>query len=201
MDRMIALTQAYGARYDGSPAFEMVGLEETAANAAVTAGGYTDGAYIEQLERWMTAARLAWPHTGIRLQLNYFISAYHQCADVVAFARDHVISLGGPDTLPPGAPGGGLDWGDLAYLGQIGGIDYTGVIPMVAESQDYSLSSGFTLPDVQAGGIARGAQYFVWYQNSYSRLRWSADILPFIRSIGGSVYSTACPSAYPGCIQ
>lgn len=198
MDRMIALTEAYGARYDGNPAFEMIGLEETSVNAGALGGGYSDGAYIEQLQRWMTAARLAWPHTGVRLQLNYFISAYAACADLVARASILRISLGGPDTLPPGVANG-LDWGDLAYLGDNGRINYTGIIPMVAENQDYSLSNGFTLPDLFAGGIARGAQYFIWYQNSYSQLQWDADILPFIRSINGDVYSTACPTSYPGC--
>lgn len=201
MDRMIAMMQAYGARYDSHPNVEMIGLEETGANAAVRNGGYTDAAYIAQLKRWMIASRAAWPHTGLRLQLNYFISAYQESADLARVANQYQIAMGGPDTVPASSGDTGLDYGDLAFNGKLGGIDYRGKIPRVAEVQDYSLSHGFTLPAIQSRAVELGANYIVWSKNGYSKLQWSRDIAPFIRSINGAVASKSCPTSYPSCLN
>lgn len=214
MDRIIALYQAYGARYDTDRNFEMITMEETGINSLATNGGYTDAAYLVQLQRWMPAAVAAWPHTTVRFQINYFISAYAQVQTLVQTANTLQMAIGGPDTTPVGTLCG-WDWGDLWYMGYnpppncqtlqlrnnaLPQFKYK--IPMVAEVQNYSQDGQWTPNQIWLGGKERGAQYFIWqypYSGGQPGGLTPATVVNFINSISGAVDSTACPTSYSGC--
>src|SRR5690606_22896202 len=67
MDRVIALSEAYARRYDEHPNFEMLALSES----TVGAPSVSASAYYGQLKRWHTEAAKVWPHTVMRMQLNF----------------------------------------------------------------------------------------------------------------------------------
>lgn len=222
MTAFIELGQAYGARFNSRRGVETWGSEETSISfgdcglgAACNTSNYTDAKYLNQWARWIPAMRAAWPNTGIRWQVNFVISAYASVGQLVETSRLNAVGIGGPDTFPTTVSTGRspLDWGDEHYLNKDGtaglpNTTYLGKMPMTAESQQYTLSYGvkpsgqggfgWTLADVQAGGIARGATYFVWYNSSVNYTQWNPTILNFVRSIGGAVYSTTCPTSYTG---
>jgi hypothetical protein len=63
MDRLIALSKAYAARYDNHPNVEYFGYGET------VIGGHPD--YVDQLKRLYAASNKVWKHTQLRLAANY----------------------------------------------------------------------------------------------------------------------------------
>jgi hypothetical protein len=72
-DRLIALVQALGAHYDSQPNFEALIFQEDswiAANANTSPGApdYSDSAMVTQLERLLTAATAAFPHTSVAME-------------------------------------------------------------------------------------------------------------------------------------
>ena len=132
MDRVIALSRAYAARYDKHPNLEMWVTEETSLNTEDD--GFSGNAYLTQLERWAVASRAAWPNTGIRIKTNYVSTASD-----ATFAAFHArlaglgIAMGGPDTSPTR-----IFNSNQIFTGSIGGRDYRGVVPWVSEVQSPS---------------------------------------------------------------
>lgn len=204
--RFNALIAAIGNRYNSHPFFELLTFEETSLNfgtGGVSTSDWTAAKHVTSLQSIGPAMRAAWPNTGLRLQLNYFGPSNPSTTEIANLVRDYyvayAIGLGGPDTTPTSTGEGGLDYGDYVYLGRpaYGGVNYAGVIPMTAESQDYTLShDSWTMQQIYDGGIARTSEYFVWYKNSFSVKQWATDVLPFIRSINGAVATTVAPSSY-----
>ncbi len=78
MDRFIALVQALGKHLDGEPYFEALVVQEDATIAEAASGfgapdpAYSDSGWLNQLERLLTAATAAFPHTSVVLQNTYF---------------------------------------------------------------------------------------------------------------------------------
>jgi hypothetical protein len=77
MDRLIALVQAMGQHYDGEPYFEAVDFQENATIAQAASGYgpnalYSDGAWLAQLKRLLTASTAAFPHTSIVMDNSWF---------------------------------------------------------------------------------------------------------------------------------
>jgi hypothetical protein len=79
MDRLIALVQALGAHLDSDPYVEAVEFNEdaTVAQAASNNGtssdpNYNDAAWLTQLERLLTAATAAFPHTNVIMDNSWF---------------------------------------------------------------------------------------------------------------------------------
>jgi hypothetical protein len=95
-DRLIALINAYCARYDGNANFEMIDLGGETAIAVAT----TDyNALVTQYGRLLDAAALACPHTMIRLPVN-FTNTDSQMQQLIAkCATEPNCILGGPDPL------------------------------------------------------------------------------------------------------
>jgi hypothetical protein len=218
MDRLIALSQAYGARYNPHPNFEMIAFSETSINLKVGTDSYSQAAFDAQLKRQMTADRAAWPNTAVRLNANYYFSNSNAISLVNHAAREK-IAIGGPDVLP-----NEVIQANQAFAGGLAGsTDLRGVVPFVAEVQSPELGGKegtytneqlylaairgvSTAPSgaTGSGGVefeATRPQYFIWYYNTWSggaEQKWSTGTLPFIRSIRGAVSSTACPSSYSG---
>jgi len=94
MDRLIAMSQAYGAKFDSHPLFEMWSpMGETTTGSA----GLSVSGLITQYGRLMAATRVAWPTTLQRFMAN-FLGTYDQMAALLATARSiGGIAVGGPD--------------------------------------------------------------------------------------------------------
>jgi hypothetical protein len=78
MDRLVAVMQALGNHFDADPYVEAVVVQEDAsiAQAATNMGsrspGYSDAAWLQQLERLLTAATTSFPHTSVVMQNSWF---------------------------------------------------------------------------------------------------------------------------------
>lgn len=194
MDRLIALSKALAARYDGHPNFEMYQVEET--SVAVTRGldGYSIDALGTQIKRLVSASRGAWRQTIVRLPANFFGSDA-QMTDLIRYCAMYGVALGGPDIIPTESI-----QADRLYMGA-GGIDYRGVLPWISEVQSPSLGGHegtFTPQQIYDTGMQRAPSHFVWYRNTWSggtAQKWDTGILPFIKSVKG-VTNVECPRTY-----
>jgi hypothetical protein len=203
MRRYIALAQAYGARYDAHPNFEMWATSETAIGVPVDEGGFSNDAYVAQLQAWIPAARAAFPTTGLRISTD-FLDTPAQFTALFSSAVPYAIAMGGPDvwvkfsTFPGTA--------NLVFSGYEEGTNYRGVLPWVSELRTRDESGVWTpvqLFDYAiSGGVATGGQmqsnYFIWSFDAAGQAPkafTNAQILEFIASINGAVNFTK-PSTY-----
>jgi hypothetical protein len=214
MDRIIAQVRSYGETFNSSPWVEALQIDETAVAVADGTDDFSTSGVVTQYKRFLSAARAAWPNTGLRLAANY-LGSDEQMAELIRHCAELDCMVGGPDVIPSEDI-----QGNRVFTGESppsGAVDYRGAIPFVAEIQSPELGGheGTWTPqqlyehamegDSGAGIRATQPQYFVWYRNTWSGgddQRWiagSKGILPFIRSVDGAVHSTACPSSYPVC--
>jgi hypothetical protein len=104
MDRLIAMVQALGKHLDGDPNVEALFVQEdsTIAQSAANLGSvdphYSDGAWMTQLERLLSASTAAFPHTSVVLANSYFVqqAASTTLEQWMAVNR---IAAGSADTL------------------------------------------------------------------------------------------------------
>ncbi len=125
MDRMIALVQAMGAHYDGDPYFEGLMFQEDAWMVGLWSGApdYSDSQFITQLERLLSAATTAFPHTSVIMENTWLTYA----AGTQSFEQWMIanrIAPGTADTLGQTAfnmgyatSAKGMAWGLQAYMG------------------------------------------------------------------------------------
>jgi hypothetical protein len=155
MDRLIALVQALGRHLDGDPYFEGLFIQEDAAvMQAAGAGGssdprYSDGAWVTQLERLLSASTAALPHTSVLLANTWLARAaptiaLEQWMDanrIAASSADTVgqsaISTYGVNNL--------LSWGILTYLGgaQYGGSDMRPNMTSMMDIEEPDMVGGY----------------------------------------------------------
>jgi hypothetical protein len=78
MDRFIAMMQALGQHLDSDPMFEAVYIQEDATIAQAASGftpvdpNYSDNAWLTQLQRLLTSASAAFPHTNVVMANSWF---------------------------------------------------------------------------------------------------------------------------------
>lgn len=189
MDRLIALSKAYAARYDGNPNFEMYQVEETAVGVPVGTDGYSIDAYGMQLKRLISASRAAWKSTLVRLPTNFFGSDA-QMSDLLSYCNTFNVATGGPDIIPTQTI-----QADRLHLAK-----WTGIMAWVAEVQSPSLGGTkgtFTPDQIYTNGMLRKPSHFIWYRNTWSggaEQKWDTGILPYIRKVSGKTVG-ACPSS------
>lgn len=161
MDRMIALTNAYGHRYDSNPLVEMIApMGELAVSASA---GIVSADYLTQVKRLYAAAAAAWPTTLVRWQLNFAPGDSNDSAmlSLLAQAKTQPQSIiGGPDPevplpLPASYPAGARTiQGNRVFRGLKSGSgnqvvyeDLRGKLPWVGEYQGGPrLGAGDVLP-------------------------------------------------------
>lgn len=209
MDRIIAQSAYYADRFDPNPRVEAIQIDETAIGITEGIDGFSNANVVTQYKRFYQAARVDWPNTGLRLTANY-ISGDQRMIDLISSCVPVACAIGGPDVIPSEDI-----QANRVFAGETGGVDYRGTLPFVAEIQSPELCGheGCWTPkqlydhamygNTAAGIRATQPRYFMWYRNTYyggDPQKWATGILPFIRSINGAVYSTACPGAYPACI-
>lgn len=198
MDRMIALSQAYGARYNSNPTMEMFSPFEESSINVPTSSGYTGAGMLTQLKRLYTATRIAWPNTALRLKTNWFAND-SQFQELIAHLAKNGVAMGGPDILPNEEV-----QANKIFNGVVGGVDYRGVVPWVSEDQGMAFcgkEGNYTPEQIYNHAIEGNAtkkisasrpQYFVWTNGSTCTdpaKKWATGGLPFIRSISGKVTS------------
>jgi hypothetical protein len=92
------------------------------------------------------------------------------------------------------------------FRGLEGGTDHRGKVSWTSEVEQMGLGDrGYTYTPAQLYEFwmeHQQGQHNLWLYNDYmggSAQRWSTGILPFINSVKGKVYSTACPARYASC--
>jgi hypothetical protein len=209
MDRLIALDAALAARYDGDPYVEGIGTSETAIgfNSTYPApSSYTPAAVLTQFKRHVTAARSKWKRSQVFLSTNY-LGSDAQMEELIKHAKTNYTSVGGPDVFTRSWVESGKRalQSDEIVRGERGsGTDYRGVMAITSEIQATEMGgyiATFTpeeLYDVSYN-IMR-ANHILWDRNDWAggtAQQWDTGILPYIRKVGGKVY-TACPTSFQG---
>lgn len=196
MDRLIALSKAFAARYNTHPNFEMYQVEETAVGVSPGVDGYSIAAYGTQLKRLIVASQTAWTQTIVRLPTNFF-GTDAQMAELLAYCNTFRVAVGGPDVIPTQTI-----QADRLFMGGAG-KDWRGVMSWVSEVQSPSLGGHkgtFTPKQIYDNGMLRSPSHFVWYRNTWSggaEQKWDTGIYPFIKSVKGATKSI-CPQTYAG---
>jgi len=132
MDRLIGVVQALGNHLDGNPLVEGLMIQEDSTIAQIAANlgsvdpNYTDGAWLTQLERLLTAATVAFPHTSVIMNNTYFVHPDSAIA-LEQWMASNRIAAGAADSLGQSALttyGTGIIGDGLrTYIGAEGGID------------------------------------------------------------------------------
>lgn len=205
MDRRIALENALAAEFDDEPYFEGITNEEVAPgiNPGTSGADYTSRAELAtQLKRLWTAMESAWQHTN---RFAYINSLSGEVSGLLNHARDHGISMGGPDTLP--SPHNGTP-GDRTYRGTQSDGGYS------AEDFRGTMSVGYAVQVTQLGGKegtytpaqlaehcadVMECNHLFWVRApSSSTINWASHILPYLEGTPEPMIAT-CPANYPSC--
>jgi hypothetical protein len=203
MDRLIALHRALAAKYDSDPAVEGISTSETAigwsaANPAPST--YSATALLTQLQRLVSSQRDSWSRSNVFCETNY-LGSDAQMEALVKSCGDEKAFIGGPDVVP----GRNLQ-ADNVLRGDIGSVDYRGVIAIKAEVQSSSLGVRWTLlpADLYTQAVTiNKANYMFWDRNTTyggPAQKWDTGELPFIRSVNGKTI-TDCPSTFNGACK
>ncbi len=183
MDRLIAMLQAYGARYNSHPLFEMCSVVNESAVASQS--GYNDAAGMTQYLRMLPAGRAAMPAIQLRLWLNYLGAQYVK--PLVDAALANFWAIGGPDCVNetgikprPFAPNRAYrginpstNLPDSSYTNYVG----KGVFVSEFEPDEMGPRSGgagastfgsSNWTDYVAQAVQQGSQYITCYDNGWT---------------------------------
>lgn len=212
-DRLIALLQALGARYNSNPDVESIVLTETASQVG-TGGGYNDNTQLSQLERMLTAATAAFPNTNVTIE-NNFMGNQANTSALVQFENSHRVAESGPDLLGKTAadrfsPPKELTWGQQCVTGYPGtGCENPHLVGSIAVIQNVDepellgtqfqgAGAPFTPLDIYHNGEDYlHASHLMWtYLIGRSTNNW-----PTIAAMINAhpIQFTACPTSYPAC--
>lgn len=196
MDRLIALSQAYARRYDEHPNFEMLSLGES----TVGAPSFDATGYYKQLKRWYSEAAKHWPHTVMRMTLN-FVRGDSTMLDLIEHCSTlSNCAVGGPDPELPLPDIERRIQANQVFRGvrceDCVAKDFRGTVAWVGEVQDLGLTVRYneTPREVQTYQMkTMNNSYMVWNRNGV----WS-EIVKQINA-DPSVASTDCPANFPAC--
>lgn len=164
MNRFIALIQALGAKYDSDPYFEALMIQENSwmVGSWLSASDYSDPSSQAQMERMLTAATTAFPHTSVVME-NTWTSSMTSAFDFEDWMVSNRIAPGTSDTVGETAfasygYSSQLAWGLQSYCGIANG----GITPMDLRPRSHAMM------DIEAPDIAGG--YFSKYGGPYTPL-------------------------------
>jgi hypothetical protein len=199
MDRLIALSRAYAARYDGNPRFAMFGLGETALGPPAASTGFDSAAFLNQWKRWFTESKKVWTRTPVRLCANFTRTD----ADMLSLF-DHVITTVVPGGAAVGGPDPELPLPDITRTIQANRLfrgeppatrDLRTMVPWVGEVQQLGLGTRYEETPAEIFDYyynVMHASYMIWLVNTSvgsDAARWPA-ILDYINSIKGKIHTT-----------
>lgn len=129
MDRLIALSHAFAARYDAHPRFEQFSLGETALGVP----GLPTEDWRTQLTRWFTESKKVWPATYLRLNANFINNDAAMRALITECVAGGGVTVGGPNPELPGIAG--FITANRVFRGHDGGPDLRGTVPWTGEAR------------------------------------------------------------------
>lgn len=177
MDRLIAMSRAYAARYDGRLA--MYGL-----------GAPPAGSKHAQLKRWITASKRVWTSTPLRV-----CPGDTGVPDLFDHATSTVapggVAIGGPDPELPIQDARRQVPANRVFRGE-GAADLRGTVPFVGEIRELGLGYRYTeTPSAISDYFLRRMRcsYLIWLANTHvggAAQQWPA-ILAHIDEIRGRI--------------
>ncbi len=200
MDRLIALYQALGRRYNADVYFEGIATEETTLSlGSIKPVGYSNAALTNQYKRLVSAVRPAMPQTNLFLYTN-FIGNNTLMSELIQAMVDPQVAAGGPNTVPDA-----LTQGQRVWTGQLG-ADYRGLLPISSGVETGELGGNHgTFTPKQIYDFAYNTlrvNHLFWVRNTWeggAAQKWSTGILPFLRT--NPPIRTSCPVSYGICAK
>jgi hypothetical protein len=201
-DRLIALIQALGRRYNTDNGFEGIAFNETAFGMMVNPLSVIQKQlFFANLAKVDTATREAFPNSVVIQFMNY---PSNLVPALFANMEDKGVGMGGPDVF--------LDDPNLEKSAYVFNTLAKGVVPigMKVESNSYDAfrhGGPYDPPDVRdIYSFARDrlfANYIFWYRYTAKHNPW-ADVLRMFQSDGFSSDSAGgldatCPSTFASC--
>jgi hypothetical protein len=201
-DRLIALVQALGRRYNADNNFEGITFNETA--FGMMTNPLSDALkqqFFSNLAKVDTAARAAFPNSVVIQFMNY---PSNLVPALFANMKDKGVGMGGPDVF--------IDDPDLEKSAYVFNAQAKGIVPigMKVESDCYDAvrhGGPYNPPNVRdIYNFARDrlhANYMFWYRYTNKHNPWE-DVLSmfkgeaFSSSTSGGLDAT-CPSAFASC--
>lgn len=186
-NRLIALHNALGARFDNEPYFEGVALEETATGIRPiewTRANYTSEKMYAGLKRIMLGLKTAFPRSVCIQYVNYFSGANAQdgtakIAGLIQYAYEIGMGAGGPDVHVGGTEPSYKMFPKYAANMPIG---------IAVQYEDYDVINPATGRKVTAQEILNFAKnklhvnYLFWLQRAP---QFGTDVVPTVRRSGG----------------
>lgn len=207
--RLNLLTQAFAARYDNDPFFELICLYETSGVITVAAPDYNNGAMLTQYTSWAATAINAFAKSNVSSQNNY-CGSQSDTNTLTAYLAANRGGIGGPDVWAArlNAGEGGPTWGQQSLTGQSTGIDLRGVMGSFQTVEQPELDgSQFGSPVStpleifqNASGNFHASHIFWTYIAGGGNGDWATKVLPMINA--NPIVFTSCPSnyaSYGGC--
>ena len=191
MDRLIALFQALGKRYDADPDVEQIIVTEPSTPYPT----WNADQYLVQFKRLMPLLAASWPRTNRVFYMNWFA----QPGEMIAAMAANGVGVGGPDILPGPPIFGWEDDGSRALRGaggNFGAIDYRGKIPVNYSYQAAGDMGPATLMDYSLNTLK--ATHLAWSPAGHmpTHMNWDTGVVPAVQAVSGRVGSTACPTVY-----
>jgi hypothetical protein len=201
-DRLIALVQALGRRYNADNSFEGITFNETAFGMMINPlSDIQKQQFFSNLAKVDTAARAAFPNSVVIQFINY---PSNLVPALFANMKDKGVGMGGPDVF--------IDDPALEKSAYVFNAQAKGVVPigMKVESDCYDAvrhGGPYNPPDVRdIYSFARDrlhANYIFWYRYTNKHNPWQ-DVLSMFKgesfssdTAGG--LDAACPSAFASC--
>lgn len=203
MDRLIALYQALGKRFNGEAYFEAITIPETAPGfRGNTPPGYTPSKWATEIKRAMTALKSAFPNTVI-LQSANSLGGSKEIPGII----DHAFSLGigiqGPDLyVDPNKITPAQRYRTSRYLGMMPISDLVSY-PVLCGRSTYPKNSNCTpINTIFDHGVnVFKNNYIFWIRHGSangSSFAFSPGIINTINRMGGKI-NTKCPSNIANC--
>lgn len=198
MDRLIALYQALGTRYDADNVFEGLQSGETTLGFnGSKPSGYSVTALAQQYKRFAAEARKTMPRTNLFFATNW-LGPDEVMSSLVQSFIGPATGVGGPNTQP-----GNPTQGQSVWIGKMG-ADFRGILAISSsvESTELGGSHGdFTPKQIYdfAYNTLRVSHLF-WSRNTWNGdqgQQWKSGILPFLRA--NPPTRSGCPSSYGLC--
>jgi hypothetical protein len=195
MDRLIALHQAIGRRYDDDGRFEGVATEETTLSLAEPfPSGYSHAALAQQYVRLVRAVRPTMPTSNLFVYTNWIGSA-SLMDDLMQALVGSRSSAGGSNIFP-----GQKTLGQRIWTGEYG-ADYRWSLALSSSVESGELRD-YTPKQINDWAFsALRLHYIFWVRNTWAgdaSRRWETGILPFLKT--KPPIRTRCPDSYGSCI-
>jgi hypothetical protein len=198
MDRLIALYQAIGTRYDSDNYFE--GLQSGETTLGLNGSkppGYSVTTLAQQYKRFAAEARRTMPRTNLFFATNW-LGPDEVMGSLVQSFVEPAVGVGGPNTQPDNPTQGQRVW-----IGQMG-ADFRGTLAISSsvESTELGGSHGDFTPK-QIYDFAYNTlrvNYLFWSRNTWNGdagQQWQTGILPFLRT--NPPTRAGCPTSYGLC--